>query len=94
MLCKKFVPCGGAFLAFTWVVKITLRRRGNGYFLGENGNWVASGLQARGFSSQREALEYCESLTESDVYVFILKDNPAHNVAAPENCAPVRRSIG
>jgi hypothetical protein len=75
-------------MAEVWgFVKITLRRRSTGYFLGQNDKWVPSGLQARGFASEPEALRKCETLCESDVYVYVLMDNPAENIAATENCA-------
>jgi hypothetical protein len=57
-------------------------------FLGENGKWVASGLQARAFATESEALLHCKGLNESDVHIYLLFDDPNLNRAARENCSP------
>jgi hypothetical protein len=72
-----------------YFVKITLRRRASGLFLGEKGNWVASGLQARAFTSESEALSHCKRLAEEDVYIYLLFDDPRLNRGARDNCSPV-----
>lgn len=57
-------------------------------FLANDGQWVASGLQARGFDSEAQAVAHCAQLHYTDVYLFFIHDNPRQNFAAPENCAP------
>jgi hypothetical protein len=67
-------------------MKVTLRNKQTREFLGEDGKWVPSGLQARNFGFTDHALSHCAELGHPHVHVYYIFDDPAMNFGSSKPC--------
>jgi len=68
-------------------MKVTLRNKVTREFLGENGNWVTSGLQARNFGYTEHAISHCAELGVPNVHVYYIFNDPAMNFGLANSCS-------
>jgi hypothetical protein len=68
-------------------MKVTLRNKSTREFLGEDGNWVSSGLQARNFGFTDQALSHCAELAQPNVHVYYIFDDPSFNFGSVASCS-------